>query len=209
MTFHCHPPSSSLHPLLRKHRGYVLVVTLGLLVLAAGLMVAVSRGALRHATAARLAADELQPRWGAVSCRNATLPYAEVILGSAEAERKSPLPLYRTRIQLGDETFDLTIADELAKADVNLLLDHTDRATAENRLRQALAGSGLSSQIRLRPSGAPLPAPAAPATTKPATQPALPQLISGFGQIFTDASPEHLLMAQGSFRPADVVTCWS
>jgi hypothetical protein len=132
-----------------------------------------------------------------------------VILGSAEAEHKTPLPLYRTRIQLGDETFELTIADELAKADVNLLLDHTDRATAENRLRQALAGTGLSSQIRLRPSGAALPSPASPASTKPASQPALPQLISGFGQIFTDASAERLLGVQGGVRPADVLTCWS
>src|ERR1700704_6139908 len=104
------------HPQVqRRHGGYVLVVTLGLLVLAASLMVAVSRGALRHQTAARVAADELQHRWGLVSCRPGTLPYADTILPTAESRRKAPLPQFRAQITLGQETFDLTLADELAK----------------------------------------------------------------------------------------------
>ena len=193
----------------------MLVVTLGLLVLSASLMVAVGRGAMRHAGAARLAGDELQHRWGIVTCRNALLPYAESILLTSEVERKAAAPTYRESVQLGDERFEITLADELSKANVNQLLDHTDRPTAETRLRQGLAGTGMSINVHLRPSGTPLAGPtSAPTlapTTAPATQPSatgLPQWISGFGQIFDDASPDRLLEVQGGIRATDLLTCW-
>jgi hypothetical protein len=193
-----------------RHRGYVLVVTLGLLVLAASLMVAVSRGALRHQTAARLAADELQHRWAVVSVRNATLPYAESILAIEEAERHRatlpPLPLFRTQLRLAGETLEVTVADEQAKANVNLLLDHADRMTAETRLTAGLSSLAGGLHIRLRPAGSPLPA----ATTKAsATQPAaVAQAISGFGQIFENPTPQMLMAQHGDWRLADLLTCW-
>ncbi len=199
----------------RRHRGYVLIVTLGLLVLAASLMVAVSRGAMRHTLAGRLAVDELQHHWGVISCRAAVLPYAESILQAAEKERQTASPFYRTRVQLGDENFDLTVADEQAKANVNLLLDHTDRSTAEERLRQGLSGTGMGINVRLRPSASPLNSPTTAPT--PTTGPrikvveapiGLPLWITGFGQIFEDASPERLLTMQGGVRATDLLTCW-
>ena len=201
---------------MHRSHGYVLVVTLGLLVLAASLMVAVGRGAMRHATAARLAADDLQHRWGVISCRTAILPYAESVLLAAETQSRAATPRYHESVQLGGERFDLTIADELAKANVNQLLDHTDRPSAETRLRQGLVGTGLSSNVRLRPSPNPLfgisPTPTTSPATSPSTKPSgtagLPQWISGFGQIFDDASPERLLQVQGGVRPVDLLTCW-
>ena len=197
----------------RRSRGYVLVVTLGLLVLAASLMVAVGRGAMRHTTAARLAADELQHRWGVVSCEAAVLPYVEAVLLTVEAERHAAAPVYRESVQLGAERFELTVSDELAKANVNQLLDHTDRPTAEARLRQGLTGTGLSMNVRLRPSANPLAGPASQPTTAPTTQPSaeplgLPQWISGFGQIFEDASPDRLLEFHGGASVAQLLTCW-
>src|SRR3954467_4676944 len=98
-----------------RRGGYVLVVTLGLLILAASLMVAVSRGAMGHAAAARSAGDELRRRWAGVSCRSAVLPYAESILATAEAQRRVAMPVGRVTITLSDQTLDLTIGDELAK----------------------------------------------------------------------------------------------
>ena len=191
------------------HRsGYVLVVTLALLVLSASLMVAVSRAALAHATAARLGADELQHRWGVVSCRTALLPYAETILLTAESQHHVATPVIHGRVQLGEELFDLSIADELAKVNVNLYFDHADRSTAETRLRQALAGFGLVQNIRLRPDGR-LQTADAPATS-PSTQPTntLPQWVTGYGQIFADASPEVLLTPRNGTRIVDLLTCW-
>ena len=193
--------------------GYVLVVTMGLLVLAASLMVSVSRGTMRHTIAARLAVDEMQHRWGVISCRLAVLPYAESILLAAEVERHATSPSYRTHVRLGDEVFELTIADEQAKANVNVLLDHTDRATAEERLRQGLSGTGLGINVRLRPSASPLNGPSPVPTTSPTTKSidapvGLPVFIGGFGQIFEDASAEKLLAIQGSVRVTDLLTCW-
>jgi hypothetical protein len=145
------------------------------------------------------------------------LPYADTLLAYAEAEHRTPLPLTRARLQLGGERFELTIADELAKANVNALLDHTDRATAENRLRQALPGT-LGMNVHLRPTAVPLfvQGPATePATrqTQPgaATKPApatLPQWVSGFGQVFDDASPDQLLSGASGSRPTELLTCW-
>jgi hypothetical protein len=176
-------------------------------------MVAVGRGAIRHATAARLAVDDLQHRWGVISCRTAVLPYAESVLLFVETQSHTATPRYHESVQLGEERFDLTIADELAKANVNQLLDHTDRPSAETRLRQGLSGTGMSINVLLRPSATPLyAASSAPATspaTAPATQPTgLPQWISGFGQIFDDASPDRLLELQGGVRATDLLTCW-
>ena len=191
-------------------RGYVLVVTLGLLVLAAGLMVAVGRASLRHAVAARLAADDLQHRWGVISCRTAVLPYADLILLTAESKSHTATPVLHARVQLGEETFDITVADELAKANVNVLLEHTDVGMAEERLRQSLSGTGLIQNIHLRPDPT-LRSPDGPnAATAPSTQPVdgLPRWITGFGQVFNDASPDQLLLSRTGVRITDLLTCW-
>jgi hypothetical protein len=173
-------------------------------------MVAVSRGALRHQAAARLAADEMQHRWAVVSCRNATLPYAESILAIEEAERHRatlpPLPLFRTQLRLGGETLEVTVADEQAKANVNLLLDHADRTTAETRLTAGLASLAGGLHVRLRPAGSPAPVATTRAST---TQPAaVAQAISGFGQIFESPTPQMLMTRHGDWRLADLLTCW-
>src|SRR5690349_12480075 len=81
----------------RGHRrGYVLVMVMGLLVLAATLLVAVSRTAGRAAMTARAAEEELQHRWGVVSCRKAVLPYVETMLTSLEQERRRAVPRFET-----------------------------------------------------------------------------------------------------------------
>src|SRR5688500_14340245 len=137
----------------RRRRGYVLVMTLGLLVLCATMLVTVSHAALRHASTARAARDELQRRWGAVSCREAVLPNAEVILARAEAARRKPVPvLLTTTIRLGGHEFELVVSDEQAKANVNAVLANADVTRAETRIRNALAGSGLANEVRIRPT---------------------------------------------------------
>src|SRR5437763_1563779 len=121
----------------QRRRGYVLVVTLGLLVLAASLMVGVSRAAFRRVVEARLAQDELQRRWGVSSCRAAVLPYAEQILITQESQRRRAVPIYRTRVELGSQTFELVLSDEQAKANVNALLGEAGASRAENRIRES------------------------------------------------------------------------
>src|SRR2546427_7366002 len=82
-------------------RGYVLIVTLALLVLSATVMVGVARMAIRQTSLARQAQDDLQQRWGAGSIRVAVMPFAEQILLTAEASQKRAIPILNTGITLG------------------------------------------------------------------------------------------------------------
>jgi Tfp pilus assembly protein PilX len=195
-------------------RGYVLVVTLGLLVLSTTLLVAVGRVAVHHALAAREAADELQRHWGAVSCRNAVLPFAEQILSQAEAEQHRPVPIYRANLQLGGQTFAVILSDEQAKANVNDLMQAASgsKSAVESKLRESFIGAGLSNSIRLRPAllltkAGTKASQTQPSTTQPGTDGGVPRWITGFGQIFDNVPPERLLGGSGQ-APVDRITCW-
>ncbi len=220
------------HPRPRR-RGYVLVVTLALLILASTLLVAVGRAAIRHASAARSAEQDLQRRWGLASCRRAVLPYTEEILLANEPARRKNLARLDVSLRLGNQTFELIVSDEQAKANINAILDEAELTRTESRLRQSLAGSGLINNVRLRPTAGPVfilsneqptgasvgstspsgipptppTAPSAPAapTTQPilSTNPSAPR-ISGLGQIFDGIPPVKLIRPMSGTRLAPI-----
>lgn len=199
------------HPRARARRGYVLVVTLALLVLATSLLVGVGRAALRHAMKAHVAQEELQRRWGAASCRSAVLPHAEAILAAREWRRHAPQPRISAKVQLGGDTFELIIADEQAKANLNVLLADATPAMLENRLRQAFSGTGAGAWVKLRPSIFQPPKQQGVASTQSVVLPTVPapRWLSGPGQVFDNPSPERLLTpAYGGVAPGDLTTCW-
>src|SRR5688572_8165645 len=173
----------------RRRRGYVLVMTLALLVLCATMLVTVSHAALRHASAARAARDELQRRWGAVSCREAVLPNAEVILATAEATRRRPVPVLATVVRLGGHEFELVVSDEQAKANVNAVLANADLTRAETRIRNALAGSGLANEVRIRPTYGSIVEPVGAVAESASLR------VAGLGQVFDEVEPARVLRA--------------
>lgn len=176
----------------RNDRGYVLVLTLAVLVLAASALVSSGRLAVRHASAAREAERGLQRRVGVASCRAAILPWAEEILAVHEVERKTPLVQHRAAVRLGEFTFDLIIADEQAKANVNTLLESAAPAVVENRIREALSGTGLLRAVVLRP-----------------VRLRERLVVSGIGQIFDRVGPQELLEPRGGKLAAtELLTCW-
>jgi len=183
-------------------------VTLALLVLAATLMVLVGRATLRRAGAAREAADDLQRRWGATSCRLAVMPAIESVLVDQQRKLNGPVAVHRARLRLGEQTFDLVLADEQAKANLNVLLDEGDLRTIETRMRETLTGTGIGQRVRLRPGPTIVSTVHAAGgegrntSTAPTTRPLLPQRVTGFGQIFDDVPPSQLIDA------SDWVTCW-
>jgi hypothetical protein len=188
-----------------RHHGYVLVVTLGLLLLAATMLVSLGRATLRQAQIAREAQAELQQRWGLYSCRNSILPNAEKILARREITDNKPVPTVRASVRLGEQTFDLLVSDEQAKANVNALLSAVDKSSAENRLRQALSGSGVVNNVKLRPilsAHRPAPPTTAPATQASSTQP-IERVIDTYAQVFDGVAPPRLIAS-----PAQLVTCW-
>ena len=182
--------------MIPKRHGYVLVMTLALLVLASTLLVTIGRGAAQRVLLARSEQHELQRRWGAVSCRNAILPYASQILARREALENRPVPDLRSALRLGEQRFVMVIADEQAKANINSVLARAEKAAVESRLRQALSGSGLGNTISLRPQ----PISRDVIQNQPKD---LPAWISGFGQVFSDVGPDRLIA-----EPAQIMTCW-
>jgi hypothetical protein len=181
----------------RKSRGYILIVTLALLVLSATVMVGVGGIALRQTTQARQAADDLQRRWGTTSIRIALLPFAERILQTSEALQKRAMPQLAQRLELGGQTFDVLICDEQAKANVNAMLDRASINQVDARLRESLTGRARFA-LKLRPE--PL-APKKPSTTA-TTAPVLLQRFSGYGQIFDNLQPTDV------FLSSSTLTCW-
>ena len=181
----------------RRRRGYVLLVALGLLVLSATLLVSIGRAAVDHALRARRAEAELQRRWSVVSARVAVLAGADETLTRLEQEFHRPLPVYRTTVRLGDETLELVLSDEQAKANVNALIaSAAGKSGAETRVREAVAGSGLTNAVLMRPSMLP--------TDRPG---GLPRSVDGFGQIFDRVGPQQLA-GLGEAAPVNVLTCW-
>ena len=191
---------------MRRHpRGYVLIVTLGLLVLAATLLVGIGRASVAHALAARTEQVELQRRWGVVSCRNAVLANANDILAIQERLRNRPIPVLRETVVLGGQRYTLIVSDEQAKANVNALLERSDKSGAEGRTREAVSGSGLGNSIMLRPE--PLPLHEGQATSRPSEYAGPPPWVTSFGQVFNNLSPERLIAGSGA-KPAEQLTCW-
>src|SRR6266513_6429076 len=112
---------------MQQRRGYILLTTLALLVLSSTLLVTLARSTIERSSQARQSQQDLQRRWGDISCQRALLPHAESILVNQEKLHQRPYPTYRAAVQLGPQFFDLVISDEQAKTNVNALLDLSDK----------------------------------------------------------------------------------
>jgi hypothetical protein len=175
-------------------RGYVLLTTLAVLILAVVVLSGVTRHSLSRIVLATSAQDELQLKWGVVSCRQALLPHAKQILDAADGEGTGASPSIRGQVRLGKHQYTLVVADEAAKANVNAILrGGHHRWEVEQAIRDALRGSGVGNHLRL----------AVPLRGNPSP-------IGSFAQILPDVAPTRLLEQQrGPLAPADMLTCWS
>jgi hypothetical protein len=180
----CFPSSHHRH----RH-GYLLLMTLVLLTLTALAAVAMSRVAVHDVLVAGEAQSDLQRRWGTISSQALATGKAETLLKNAEVKAGHALPSVQKTIQLGDQQFDLTIADESAKVSVPLLVNLQGRVQAERTIRLLCLPSPASAKLHLRLDNA----------TK------LPKC---FGDAFDAVSPEQLNKASGSASPAKQLTFW-
>jgi hypothetical protein len=173
--------------------GYVLVMTLGVVVIAAAVMVGVARVAMARIDASRQVQDDLQRRWGTVSCRKTLLPAAERILdaqANRDTDNPKPTPLARANVKLGGQRFDVVLADEAAKVNVNVLLrsQPVDRATED--IRKFLSGSGVANRLRIDVPGSGAP------------------FVGSLGQLFPGVDISELLKPTAGVAPVDMVSCW-
>lgn len=196
-----------------QRRAYVLITVLALLVLSATLLVTVAQVAFRHAVAANAAAEDLQSRAAIASARKALLPRIDSHLTAAEARTRRPVPRLGVSIKLGNQSVDLILADEQAKANVNAILEEADLSRTQMRLGQSLAGTGLAASVKIRPTQGAVIRLSDPVTTAPTTQPAISgrsPMVGSYAGLFDRTGPADLLrpMPGNPLAPVDLVTLW-
>ena len=126
----------------RRRRGFVLVMTLVLIAVAGMLLVGVARDSMMLALEALSAQRDLQQRWGAISCQETILRRAGQLF-EAEArqlekdgEFRMPQPAsIAGSIMLGGIRFDIRLADEDAKLNLNTLHAFKGKQQAEQTVR--------------------------------------------------------------------------
>jgi hypothetical protein len=170
-----------------RHKGFVLVMVLVLLAVAAAALAEICRASLRNSLAASREAEELQRRWGVISCEATVLPHAEILLQQAEAVRRHPVAAMDLEIELGGQDFSMHVADEQAKLNLNFLYQTRGRTSAESAARVAARRPATHLRVDLQPlDGA--------------------QPLVSLGQVFASTGAE--------LSPPDVqaaaadVTCW-
>jgi hypothetical protein len=213
---------------LARHRGYVLLTSLLLLLLVSAAMASACRLSLRQALAAEEAQRSLQARWAAISCEKTLLPLAEAVLAAKEKRTRVPAVSCSSTVNLGGIDIQLLFADEQAKINAQSLMRRLGKSDAEISLRLLLSGTGLAGKIRLRPgtfnspTTLPTTAPTAGAsrgsellanqrsTPKPLTPaPAIEVALGSLGTVFDAVRPQDLIDSRyGLASGADRITCW-
>lgn len=140
--------------LRRRGGGFVLLAVLALLALVAVLLADMARRSTTQAGRAVEAEVELQRRWGLAGVRLAVLPYAGEVLAAYEEAKGEPAKALQVEIELGRQVFNITVADEQAKVNVNVLHALHEQATAEQHIRR-LVPSERAMAVRLEPYDAP------------------------------------------------------
>jgi hypothetical protein len=183
----------TIHSRRRAHRGFVLLVTLVLLMISALAMVAICRASILRVQAAAEAEAELQRHWGVLSCQLALLPKTEIFLHNQEIKTGQPVSSLRQSIDLGGQRFDFIFSDESAKANVGTILTRQGKEQAALTIRQmSLTSPSLAGNVHLRWEADP-------------THPPQPR---SFGDVFENSNPTELCDDSQGVAPAEILTCW-
>jgi hypothetical protein len=208
-----------------RHRGYVLVLTLLLLALAATALAGVCRLSLEKAVRATRAQEDLQRRWGVTSCRAALLPKAPMVLARSVDRPGDGRGEARMSFRLGGQSVTLVFGDEQAKANVNLLYALDGRAGADRAVRALAQAAGATAmRVELRPArieqrdedeaeprhdGAEAKAGKLRSDAEILLELTVEPAFEGWGQVFRGAGADDLLRRRGPLPAvASNLTCW-
>jgi hypothetical protein len=188
----------------RQHRGYVLVMVLAILTLAASVLAA---AACRTSDACLEAGDaqrSLQRKWAFISSQAAVLDRAEELLADKKDAfdrpvDEPPAAIKHFTLDLGGSKVELILADEQAKANVNMIAKRREAPEdVEETLRRLQGTNRHFLSVRLRPS----PPPKSKATT-------VPVQYESFDQCLVSTGPEELVGADSSDGYATgTISCW-
>lgn len=176
-----------------KKRGVVLLIVLVAIIIAAATLVSFARNSMEAGANAVKAREELQARWGRASLNRALLPAADAVFAERDKQlrrqkRELPTPIIQSQVILGGITFDLGLADESAKLNINALY----HAAGPEKTRLAVRDlSGSLSGVRLQPEVPPGKQPDEVAV-EDGTQPEQPIAFRSWGQVFDLGRIENL-----------------
>lgn len=186
----------------RSQHGYVLVMALLLIAFAGSVLAVMARRGIFEASDITDTQQQLKHRWAAYSLEKSILPQAKQIMEKIyekdPPEDQQPMATSNLEIQLGSTTYQLTLADEQAKANVNLILNikgnTTDTAQAIRNLMTEINISNIP-KIALKPY-------------KWDKNPDIAQ-VHTFDQVFTNIVPDTFFSNDPDKTEAiDVLTCW-
>jgi len=135
----------------RRQHGYVMLAVLVCLVIAGLSLVTLAQRSMRLSTLALERQRELQRKWGALSCQRTLLPAAAALFDKLQEEAEQfqkratkpsvPAPAsFAASVILGGTRFELLLADENAKVNLNHSYHHRGRAGTERLVSRSLAG---------------------------------------------------------------------
>jgi hypothetical protein len=139
-----------------------LLIVLATLVVAGVTLSMLATASLQRVLDAQTAQDDLQHRWGTIGLERTLLPRAtEVLEQIDELRRSDDLPqesagYVRDQIELGGVRFDLILADEEAKANLNSIYHEGQKPRVERTIRRLTEPAGqIAMRVMARtPSGA-------------------------------------------------------
>jgi len=174
-----------------RQRGFVLILVLVIVAMAAVLLTGRVRRAGQLAVDVREGAQRLQLDWANRSCRDVLLPRSRAFLTDAAGR---PRTLARYELSLGDLPLTLVFADEQAKANVNTLARELGRDGFAQRLLELQRGLRRPVAIQW------------PASTDGA---AAPMAFFSYDSLFAGRPPaEWFDVDWPDQSPTAVLTCW-
>lgn len=147
--------SSGIKRRRRQRKGYVLVMTLLIIAMVAILTVGLARFSMNKAVDSIAAESDLQTRWGTTSCQRFALANARKILNpqvwddESEEWSSEPVRSSNVSIRLTDQVFQVVLADESAKLDLNFVAEFASQEKTKELVRKFAKAENVT--IRLRP----------------------------------------------------------
>lgn len=183
-----------------KQPGFVLVMTLIIVILAGIALVAVSRRSCEKAIQAVRAESDLQRRWMTHSLQQHLLPRAEQWLTQIEEQTHEPCHTRRIDCVSDSMSYTILLTDEQARFNVNRLRDEQTHKAIEcvRRLARRDPSGIASATVRLR----------RPSTRLAELDEALGRIIS-YDQVFENPSAAWIVGEPAGDGLMKTVTCWT
>lgn len=134
-------------------RGFILLITLLIIVWATCILTGAARRSTLLGMQANEARNDLQRRWGSLTCRRLLLPRAPYMLSNTSdpfAIRADARPI-TIQLILGNIAYELRLADEDAKYDVNRALARDSVPNVRRAVQRLVSRTPADLQAVLRP----------------------------------------------------------